>query len=105
MIKNCEVCGKAFEALQKKKKYCSQECYKEASRERVKQGYYRFLHKEPPADVEKDALALRRLDGGESICMWCEKPVADPHQHFCSDGCLLQFYEKIFGSLQGRGLQ
>lgn len=105
MIAKCEVCGKAFEALKSNQKYCSQECYREAGRERAKAYYYKFLSKEPPTEVEKDTLALRRIDGRESICMWCEKPVADPQQHFCSDECLLQFYEKIFGSLQERGLQ
>ncbi len=43
--------------------------------------------------------------GGESICMWCEKPITDLHQHFCSDDCITQFYAQKFSSLAERGFQ
>lgn len=113
MIKHCETCGKEFESRVHNAKFCSEcrvEAYRKRKREEGKRYYARHKKKErarargnakPLPFVitpEMDVLALRRLDGGESICMWCEKPVQDQRQHFCSDDCANSFYSKVFNS-------
>lgn len=110
LIKHCKVCGKEFEPRSNSAKYCPDcraEAYKEINnaagrrfRGRKRQSKPKSKQKPLPFAItpEMNVLALRRLDGNESICMWCEKPMGDPRQHFCSDKCLLSFYAKIFNS-------
>ena len=103
-IKHCEHCGKEFEPYNSTQNFCSSECWHAEHRAKPK---LPTKSTTVPIVIKpgQDALALRRIDGRESVCMWCENPVADPRQHFCSDDCLLKFCAKKFSSLSERGLQ
>lgn len=103
MPKHCEHCGKEFEPRRPHQKYCSYECKRANYCLRLKMRSKKFRKAQLEITAESNSLALRRLDG-ESICMWCERPVTDPHQHFCSDDCIVQFYAQKFSSLEERGL-
>ena len=104
MSRHCEHCGKEFEPRLYNQKFCSPECQYAKKIIKMKMRSKKILKAQLGISDEPDKIALRRLDGGESICMWCERPVTDPHQHFCSDDCIVQFYAQKFSSLEERGL-
>ena len=103
MSRHCEHCGKEFEPRRYNQKFCSYECKLAKASLKLKMRSKKFLKAQLEITAEPNALAIRRLDG-ESICMWCERPVTAPHQHFCSDDCIVQFYAQKFSSLEERGL-
>ena len=104
MLKHCEHCGKEFEPGRHNQKFCSPGCQHAKQSLKNRMHTKKFLKAQLKLTDTSDVLALRRLDGGKSICMWCARPVTDPHQHFCSDDCITQFYAQKFSSLAERCL-
>lgn len=91
MEEHCKICGSAFESIHGRK-YCSEDCRKEAKREKGRKSYNK--HKEERCEKGKIRREKRIAAG---LCVYCgkNKPMEGKRRCFaCALKLSQKYYEK-----------